>query len=309
LSETSTTPVNPDSAGEVTSTLANPLGAASFELFQLIVAIGFITLGLCAPLILGFWNRNENMLVSSVLVASIGGVALFETYVGITGDDHSERILTRHIEYLVPLVLVFGFIEYQRQRSQSKSLFFVSTALIGFLVIAGAIMVRNLPQHQVSDGATVAMSIFWDGGFTILTVLVTGALVFSQFFKSRVVALSALTALSLSAIGSFADGKTTFEGELVTDKFGRALAKADILEGRQLVVLTTNKGQGELLRFYTIPERAIQREFQEGSDIDLSGYEDPDMIIVTLGQLNPITDCQLQPLGEFSYFDCSNLGN
>jgi hypothetical protein len=30
---------------------------------------------------------------------------------------------------------------------------------------------------------------------------------------------------------------------------------------------------------------------------------------VTLGQLNPITDCRIQPLGEFSYFDCSNLGN
>jgi hypothetical protein len=50
------------------------------------------------------------VLVALITVSMVGVVALFEAYVTASGDDHSDRLILRYYEFLIPQFIVMGLL-------------------------------------------------------------------------------------------------------------------------------------------------------------------------------------------------------
>ena len=73
------------------------------------------------------------VLVALVTVSMVGVVALFEAYVTASGDDHSDRLILRYYEFLIPQFVVMGLL--LPRFTDSKRLFRI---IQGSIVVAAS---------------------------------------------------------------------------------------------------------------------------------------------------------------------------
>lgn len=295
-------------AGDAVSGVAgNPFVSFSWEALQLFGALSFATLGLLVVVLLSARRSSGSLLLTVITITGIVAIAGFETFVGITGDDHSGRILTRHLEYLVAFILVLAM--HQLLTTSQKTfvqrwptvLLSLGSATLGIALLAG------LPSHRVSDGTIVILSGSWGGGYFLVGGLVAAIFWLTRYSATKWLPAMVVTAFLLVNVANHNEIRTAYSGRTPVDDFGQAVAKELDLTGRAVHVVGNSKAGTELFLFYTIPLRPSTTYFEPGSSIDMAAVEEPNAVLFPIEQISLITSCASKEIGAFTYFDCSNL--
>ena len=117
------------------------------------------------------------ILVALITVSMIGVVALFEAYVSASGDDHSDRLILRYYEFLIPQFVVMGLL--LPRFTDSKRLF----RIIQGSIIVGASMFFTIYypptfDKQYADSSTLPGIGDTQGFFIFVGLFVGSAVIF-----------------------------------------------------------------------------------------------------------------------------------
>ena len=117
------------------------------------------------------------ILVALITVSMIGVVALFEAYVSASGDDHSDRLILRYYEFLIPQFVVMGLL--LPRLTDSKRLF----RIIQGSIIVGASMFFTIYytptfDKQYADSSTLPGIGDTQGFFIFVGLFVGSAVIF-----------------------------------------------------------------------------------------------------------------------------------
>ena len=276
-----------------------------FEFGQLLTVFILWSFGLLLVLLLRAGKDVSSLFLSVVTLTSLFGVALFETIVGYLGDDHTGRVLTRHVEYLLPIVLAFGLAElrnigFRSIRTIPVPVIAVATSLIGFFSL------WSLPMTRASDGTFVELSSQWSQGF--LAVLLGLTLVFwsSSIFASRnIPVLVAWVLVVASSVAGF-NLRAQYSSATQVDFAGNELANQGILRNRDVLVISTSKTTAELMRFYLVPKSSSQRIFGVEGALDVTSLEGPEKVLIPVGEVQLFTSCPAVTGTHFVYYDCGD---
>jgi hypothetical protein len=288
------------------SGMANPAWSFLWEFLQLFSVFVLFSLGLLIVLMVRAFRSNLNLFLVVLTLTSLGAIALFETLVGLQGDDHSERILTRHIEYLIPLLLIFGLTEI-RQFRPSTNLPFIVISLVATFSSAGLWALSELPRYRVSDGAIVLLSGRWSGGYVLLVVALAIAFWFGHLTKNKSLPLLAVFGLAFTSISAGFELSNQRSMNISTDLAGKELAELGSLKDRTVLVVSFSKTHAELMRFYTVSTSSSQRIVTSGSVFDVSDLEEPGLVLLPLEGVQLVSSCEPVVGDHFVYYDCDNL--
>jgi len=290
----------------------------------LAVTFGLTFVALAAPPLLATrWSQSENsrsfearslasltILTSLAFVSAIFIWAIIATAVG---DDQTQRVLGRYFEFLVPFTLlsfavslsVFGD-EQRRNRVRSG---------LGLgLMIVSLFALGQLVEPQLFDFALVyaiSFSPIWSWTFLVLGLVAAFGLAVDFFKNSRkwLIVFGAILALLLGLAGhlSFLDlGRTQ---TLSADDSGiQASIELENIPGSEITLITADRPQSELMRFY-IGKPDIQVIISDGgsfSRIDLSKVRPQSEWLVTTGFL--ILDEGFDFVKSYSGFEIYHLG-
>jgi phosphoglycerol transferase len=117
------------------------------------------------------------ILVALITVSMIGVVALFEAYVSASGDDHSDRLILRYYEFLIPQFVVMGLL--LPRFTDSKRLFRIIQGSI--IVAASMFFTIYYPptfDKQYADASTLPGMGDSQGFFVFVGLFVSSAVIF-----------------------------------------------------------------------------------------------------------------------------------
>ena len=117
------------------------------------------------------------ILVALITVSMIGVVALFEAYVSASGDDHSDRLILRYYEFLIPQFVVMGLL--LPRFTDSKRLFRIIQGSI--IVAASMFFTISYPptfNKQYADSSTLPGIGDSQGFFIFVGLFVSSAVIF-----------------------------------------------------------------------------------------------------------------------------------
>jgi hypothetical protein len=131
------------SAAGATVSATSGGGFASFasfvvlQLFILAAALLFMTFGLPLLLVRPISRLSKfQLLIITVSVVYLFAIAGFSGLVTFAGDDHSDRILARYFEFLVPFIFIAVLIEVsKRAKLSAKRMALTVSAIIGLAVV------------------------------------------------------------------------------------------------------------------------------------------------------------------------------
>jgi hypothetical protein len=284
----------------------NVIGSFAWEFLQLFAALSLLTLGLLVLLLVRAFRSAENLLISIIALSGMAAIAAFETFVSANGDDHSERILTRHLEYLAAIIIGLGIHELQKHRSLTQANVFPIVSVITASVVAGVLVLSLLPLRRVSDGALIILSNVWGGGLIIATVFLIALFWFTQTSTKSWPAISVVALLALLNFSAYVEIRNAYSTENQTDQFAQMVAAELNLVGREVFVIANAKASAELFLFYTVPESSTMSYAAPGAKVDVKSEESPRAIFFPLENVSIVTSCQAKQLGQFNYFDCGN---
>lgn len=94
------------------------------------------------------------VLVSIITLSMLGLVSIFEGYVTASGDDHSDRLILRYYEFLIPQFLMLSFLIAKYEQSK------ISRRILqgGLIVLSTVALAANYPSiinHQFADSSTL----------------------------------------------------------------------------------------------------------------------------------------------------------
>ena len=117
------------------------------------------------------------VLVALITVSMVGVVALFEAYVTASGDDHSDRLILRYYEFLIPQFIVMGLL--LPRFTDSKRLFRIIQGSI--IVAASMFFTIYYPptfDKQYADSSTLPGMGDSQGFFVFVGIFVSCAVIF-----------------------------------------------------------------------------------------------------------------------------------
>ena len=304
------------SAGDASNSFASSAGAGSslpgnfflaylVESLQLLAVIGFVSLGLFFVLLMKLRQNPVNQLVLITVLVGVLAIGLFETWLVFQGDDHSVRILTRHLEFLVPIVVGAGLIELSGFVIKKVNWLWVVGPAAALLIVAN-LFLSNLPRKRISDGTAVILSNLWGGGW-----LLAGSGLFVAFWigwlvSSRTTAVLGAAGLMLVSFAGAMEVRAGFSNENSVDFFGKALASSGQFKKDSALILATSKASAEAFLFYTLLENAefrVASRTDQGIDTEVFSGK---MVFPVGLEIN--LDCPAGELEGFQYFDCRGIG-
>ncbi len=117
------------------------------------------------------------VLVCLITFSMIAVVAVFEAYVTVGGDDHSDRLILRYYEFLIPQFVVMGLLLPRFSDSKLKW-----RVLQGLLVIVGAMSISivhpALFDQQYADSSTLPGLGANGGLFVAIAVVISGTIIY-----------------------------------------------------------------------------------------------------------------------------------
>lgn len=259
--------------------IGNEVGLSSFILLFLMqlapLAFGllFATLGL--PLLLLRTGRKLSDYQWLVLIVSgtyIVAISAFGALVTSIGDDHSNRVLLRYLEFLVPFLLLAVLMEVAGKKTSSNVRFgLLFTAFSGASIYW--VVSLSAKQHQLSDSAILL------GGFRleILPWLVIagwiGVLIL-VIDKPKFLLTGVVTAIFLV---SSIIGYSSQERQLIlnSEKFGPDFAgeslRANFTEvaDSEILVVGTNLQFVSLTKFWSLRADVDHLILNQGSELDI----------------------------------------
>jgi phosphoglycerol transferase len=117
------------------------------------------------------------ILIGLITISMIGVVALFEAYVTASGDDHSDRLILRYYEFLIPQFVVAGLL--LPRFSDSKRLLRIIQGGVTVLAIMIFTIVYPITfNKQYADSSTLPGVGDGQGVFIFLGIFVSCAVIF-----------------------------------------------------------------------------------------------------------------------------------
>ena len=117
------------------------------------------------------------ILIALITVSMIGVVALFEAYVTASGDDHSDRLILRYYEFLIPQFLVMGLL--LDRFTESKIAFrVIQGSLIALATMAFTIFYPITFNKQYADSSTLPGIGDGQGFFIFVGLFISSAVIF-----------------------------------------------------------------------------------------------------------------------------------
>jgi phosphoglycerol transferase len=117
------------------------------------------------------------VLVALITVSMVGVVALFEAYVTASGDDHSDRLILRYYEFLIPQFIIMGLL--LPRFTDSKRLFRIIQGSI--IVAASMFFTIYYPptfDKQYADASTLPGMGDSQGFFVFVGIFVSCGVIF-----------------------------------------------------------------------------------------------------------------------------------
>lgn len=117
------------------------------------------------------------VLVALITVSMVGVVALFEAYVTASGDDHSDRLILRYYEFLIPQFIVMGLL--LPRFTDSKRLFRIIQGSV--IVAASMFFTIYYPptfDKQYADASTLPGMGDTQSFFVFVGIFVSCAVIF-----------------------------------------------------------------------------------------------------------------------------------
>lgn len=229
----------------------------------------------------GLWKDPFTLLGSQVII--VGGiVSVFAAHVTAQGDDHSDRLLLRYFEYLVPFMFILGIHKAQKYKlrgwRQYVSLVFATLSII--------IIFTNIQERQwgIVDSAFL-YSIFssqdsqwlWAAAIAIMTYLI--------FVPTRLRLLGALSVLAgaIAIVGQMGVSNqlqinstkvaSDYAGEFVYENFPE-------VRGEDILVLGSNRKLVEASMFAIDKANIDFQLLPEGSVLSTEAVSDDYKLVV-----------------------------
>jgi phosphoglycerol transferase len=117
------------------------------------------------------------ILIALITVSMIVVVALFEAYVTGSGDDHSDRLILRYYEFLIPQFVVLGLL-LDRFTDSKTVLRVIQGAVIALAAIAFTIIYPITFNKQYADSSTLPGIGDTQGFFIFVGLFVSSAVIF-----------------------------------------------------------------------------------------------------------------------------------
>ena len=241
------------------STGTSSASVASFtfaQFFVLLSALLFMTFGLPLLLFRPLGKLTDfQLLVLVVSAVYLVAIAAFSALVTLGGDDHSDRVLGRYFEFLVPFIILAGLVEVAKRENISKRrlvLLFVSIGGAGISWMA----LLNYKDFRFSDSG-ILLGAFRESWLPWLVLLVSVGVIFlvrdrpkhlmtlSTMFLVGVMVIIGLSAqqrqIDLNSVKSPAD----IAGQDLNQNFQE-------IDGAGIVITGTNKQLAFVSKFWSM---------------------------------------------------------
>ena len=205
-----------------------------------------------------------------VLLVMIPVVALFATLVTIGGDDHSQRLLLRYYEFLVPLIAITSIAAFQQFKIKPAALI-ATTAVFGLSAVLVAAAGFESLEDQVSDSgfASTVLKESWLAWFyvVVFVIAVVSAIVSA---KTAMPAMAGAFVIAMAVGGVTAHAsQNQINGDVVASDLAGIFARDELkdIPGEKIMLLGTNK-QLTLASMFWLDKPDLQyRTYQPGSVI------------------------------------------
>lgn len=257
----------------------------ALSLLTLLIGIFMASAGSLWVYIVRFRTLTDfQVIVAVVTVVYIVAIAGFTALVTLSGDDHSDRILLRYFEFLVPFIVLSALIEVNR-RELIKTGVVIWTAAASVVAFAGWVVIGSVFNLQISDSAFMtAVSYFWIIGLlppaaAIVTVVIT---------KNRAINSTAIVAWIFSVV-TVLSGVSAYSGFYQINAFagpadaaGKKLqAEYSDVAGDKILVIGADRRLAFVVKFWSF-RADVEHEvagFGQEVDISLPKYEDYELIV------------------------------
>lgn len=155
---------------------------------------------------------KQSQVLRGLALVLLNGIAIgvfFAAYISSAGDDHSQRVLFRYWEYLVPVAYAIGFSVVLSPNAYSRRL---QTLIVSSFLFVGLVTVASGSLADLSYGWTDSAALLFGayGHYWIGHLLITAGLLASLALASvRVSTALVVAAISLSSIANL-NGFMTF---------------------------------------------------------------------------------------------------
>jgi phosphoglycerol transferase len=228
------------------------------------------------------------ILVGLITFSIISVVAVFEAYVTVGGDDHSDRLILRYYEFLIPQFIVMGLL--LPRFTDSKLIW---RALQGSLIIGASLFFSifyptNFDQ-QYADSSTLPGLAASGGLFIAIAVAVSAAVLYWIFTPEEgnvimgrfIIPLFLVVALALSQNNLISINGT----QAYFDQAG--WTSRDVLEGvpgDRIIVIGQTRTEVFTVKFWIDEPNIKELLVLEGSVIPAGNVTESDYV-VTLGNI------------------------
>jgi len=120
------------------------------------------------------------ILVGLITFSMIAVVALFEAYVTVGGDDHSDRLILRYYEFLIPQFIVMGLLLPRFTDSKIALRAFQGSIVIAAALFFSIFYPTNFDQ-QYADSSTLPGLAASGGLFIAIAAVISGAVLYWIF--------------------------------------------------------------------------------------------------------------------------------
>lgn len=289
----------------LTETLADPLffvGQLVLNSIQHLIFLSFVLVVGGAYFLARRVRPSKFFIFTLWLIVGVSVfIAAFESYITVGGDDHSARLLARHYEFLIPIVLLsVVYSTDAKNQPEKRTSFTAALSLFGLGIAFVAI--------SLSEGLVWSASGYSDSGITTALRTTAGTwffvlvgLVAIAYLSRKIITLKGYLALSAILLAVPAVATTTIHIQdnsqpLPSDRSAYYVAEnyGDIT-GEKILVLGSDKALTEASVFL-MNKTADFRVFPERSLID------PDNTIFDYDLVVQHTDVRLSGVEYATYY-------
>jgi phosphoglycerol transferase len=223
------------------------------------------------------------ILVGLITFSIISVVALFEAYVTVGGDDHSDRLILRYYEFLIPQFIVMGLLLPRFTDSKLTWRAIQGSLIIGASLFFSIFYPANFDQ-QYADSSTLPGLSASGGLFIALAVVVSGSILYWIFTPEEgngimgrfIIPLFLVVSLALSQNNLIAINGT----QAYFDEAGwKSRELLEGVPGDRIFVAGQTRTEVFTVKFWIDEPNIRDLLVIEGSNIPLEMFPDTDYVV------------------------------
>lgn len=229
-------------------------------------------------------------------------IAFFEAFVSLGGDDHTNRLLLRHYEFLIPLILMLAICEYVgapkdlRRTSFASAItaFFFFLAYLGFSLTEGANLLEASRYADSSFAAALRDSrIFW--AYVFCNAVVSLWILLAKNASAKFLALATVGTLVGVSVATISiarlENTVPFDSDLAAIEIRE---KYPAISGDRVLVIGVNKLLTEAAVFQMYKKAVDYSIVGPGSELSIEEQFQKDYdLVVVLGPIKLAHDGQV----------------